>query len=170
VVYLIDGYNLMHALGMMGRTNSPRGLAAARTHCLDWLAGHASERPGDRYEVVFDAPGSARAIPTEIYKTVVVRTSYRETADDVIIRELSARAGEPVTVVSNDRAIADAAKRSRRELLTCSAFVDRMLQDVPGEPPNPPAADKKPVPAAADEELLKAFQQPPRRRSARGGR
>ena len=56
MVFLIDGYNLLHAAGLAGPS-----LRSARRRLLDWLADAVRGRE-DTLQVVFDAPGRTRRL------------------------------------------------------------------------------------------------------------
>ena len=60
--YLIDGYNLLHALGMVRRQLEPAGLERARRALLEFLKkAHGEE--ASAVTVVFDAAKRRRAFP-----------------------------------------------------------------------------------------------------------
>ena len=53
MTFLIDGYNLMHAVGLASRAMPAAKFERGRTRLLDWLADGVKDRAGVR--VVFDA-------------------------------------------------------------------------------------------------------------------
>jgi hypothetical protein len=167
VTFLIDGYNLMHAVGLASRAMAPGGLDRARTRFLDWLAEAAGGR-GVTVRVVFDAQGSPFASPETDHRGVRVRFAARRTADDEI-EDLLAAEPRPVlvTVVSNDGRVRDAGRRRGCAVRGCEEFVDWCI--APAErPPVPPPEPEKPDPAATPDEMaawLAAFSAPPRRKS-----
>jgi predicted RNA-binding protein with PIN domain len=130
--YLIDGYNLLHQVGLLGGRVGPAKLEKARRALL----GHLSGRLGDEavnVTVVFDAmrapPGADDVLD---YQGVRVLFSRREEADDVI-EELIRRASAPklLTVVSNDRRIRDAARRRHCVVSECVDFWTSLGQRTP---------------------------------------
>ncbi len=52
---LIDGYNLMHAAGILGRGSGPGSLQRSRLALLNFLAESLDPREVPRTTVVFDA-------------------------------------------------------------------------------------------------------------------
>src|SRR5947209_19361687 len=110
MTFLIDGYNLLHALGLANRQMARGELQRARLRLLDWLGdGH----PGATVEVrvIFDAvnapgPGSGE----QDHRGVRARYAVGRLADDLIEEQIAA---EPqpkrLTVVSNDHRLQDAA-------------------------------------------------------------
>lgn len=151
MTFLIDGYNLMHAVGMLRVGLPQKHLAGARTRFLDWLADAARARP-DTLKVVFDAVNGPAPTAEYAHRGVRVRFAFRQTADDQI-EELVRAASVPkaAAVVSNDGAVQEAARRRGCAVFTCQGFVD-WLQTPPRDPAAPPPPDDKPVtpPTAAE--------------------
>ena len=58
--YLIDGYNLIHALGMIRKLMGPGGLEESRNTLLAFLAKAFGEN-ASRVTIVFDAQHAPRA-------------------------------------------------------------------------------------------------------------
>ena len=83
VIFLIDGYNLMHAVGMLRVGLPKKQLAPARTRFLDWLADAARGRP-DTLKVVFDAVHGPAPSAEHGHRGVRVRFAFRQTADEQI--------------------------------------------------------------------------------------
>src|SRR4051812_9911239 len=104
--YLIDGYNLLHHVGLLSGRVGPTRLAKARLALL----GHLSDRLGSEaanVTVVFDAlRAPPRAADTLEHRGIRVFFPRYEEADDLIER-LIRRASVPklLPVVSNDRRI-----------------------------------------------------------------
>ncbi|MDB5311401.1 MAG: YacP-like domain protein [Gemmataceae bacterium] len=169
VTFLIDGYNLLHAVGLASRRFPPKGLERARTRFLDWLADAMRERD-DILRVVFDAQNGPLPSSEYGHRGVRVRFAYRQTADE-LIDEMIHAVPHParVTVVSNDGQVQDAGRRRGCPVLTCQEFVDWLIDDHPGAGP-PPPEDDKPAAAATPAEMaawLEAFSVPrtsPKRR------
>ena len=126
VRYLIDGYNLLHAMGLLGAAKgAPNALAAARLDLLDRLHalfGDASAQ----LTVVFDARRvPRRGLPELEYGGIHVRFAQRQEADD-LIETLVQNEPSPksLTVVSDDHRIQVAARRRRCGVLGCNEFLD----------------------------------------------
>jgi predicted RNA-binding protein with PIN domain len=143
--YLIDGYNLLHAMGVLSGPVGPGGLEKARLRLLGLLHGTFAER-APSVTVVFDASKALPGAPPEMFYRglhVLFAVGKKE-ADDVIehlVREASAP--KSVHVVSDDHRIQQAARRRRAVVLTCEEFlqwVDRQRQH---QSPATPAPEKK---------------------------
>lgn len=126
--YLIDGYNLLHAL--LGPPASSRhGLEAARQRLLDRLHELPQIVPA-RLTVVFDAQRTPGGIPTELYyRGIYLQFSKGRTADD-LIEDLIRADLQPhtLTVVSDDHRLQAAARRRPCAYFDCLDWVDRMKQ------------------------------------------
>lgn len=170
--YLIDGYNLAHALGVLAGKVSPAGLERSRISLLKFIAAAHGNAAGD-VTVVFDA-GSARGL--NLRQTIVgidVRFAVGEEADDVIERLVKAdAAAKQLAVVSDDRRLREAARRRGCEVLGCLAYLDRLeaMPKIQASRPEAPEKPDRPTPAEAAE-WAERFAQPPagppRRRSRR---
>ncbi|MBL8795386.1 MAG: NYN domain-containing protein, partial [Planctomycetia bacterium] len=78
MLFLIDGYNLLHALGLPARRGAGRSLEAARGRLLGLLRGSYGE---DAWQVtvVFDAAGAPPGADAEQnYRGVQVRFAVGE--------------------------------------------------------------------------------------------
>ncbi|MCI0703717.1 MAG: NYN domain-containing protein [Planctomycetia bacterium] len=167
MIFLIDGYNLMHAIGLANRTMPARQLAAARSKLLDWLAD-AIEGRTDVLRVVFDAREAPAASPESTHRGVKVLFAYRRTADD-LIEDLIADDPRPETlaVVSNDSRVREAGRRARCGVYSCEEFVDWLLATSRNQGANAsrsPEADKPTPNTAETNELLQVFSKPKRKR------
>ena len=162
-MFLIDGYNVLHAVGWLKSERLGDGaLHASRVKLLDWLA----DRPGvgargHRLHVIFDAlhgPGDRN--PETSHRGVKVRFSHRQTADDCI-EELIAFEKHPdrLTVVSNDRRLQVAGSRSGGRGWGVQQFLDWLVdaeakqrdgaEAEPEKPEGPPPPDEAARLAAA---------------------
>jgi predicted RNA-binding protein with PIN domain len=140
--YLIDGYNLLHALGGMpsGRLG-PTGLDKARLRLLGLLrAVYGEEAP--RVTVVFDAAG-ARPGATEVhdYHGIEVRFAVRQPEADDLIEQLigSDSAPKKLHVVSDDHRIQQAARRRHCQVLGCEAYLAELNRHCRRHRPHAPA-------------------------------
>jgi predicted RNA-binding protein with PIN domain len=168
VVYLIDGYNLLHAVGLAGRT-PPGTLDRARTRLLDWLADAARDRNAV-LRVVFDAAATSRRSTEEDHRGVRVLFATGRTADE-LIEELVNADPRPdrLTVVSNDAQVQEAARRRGCGVRTCQGFTDWLIGEN-GAPTTPAPETEKPAPDATPDEMaawLAAFSADPAKRQRR---
>jgi uncharacterized protein len=170
VTFLIDAYNLMHAVGLLRAGVPPGGLERARTRFLNWLADGVKGRDVV-LRVVFDAEKGRSASPESDHRGVRVRFAFRRTADDEIEELLAAEQHpERITVVSNDTRVQDAGRHRGTSVHTCEDFVDWLIKETPGvDPPRPPEAEKPESTATPDEMAawLAAFSVPPPKRPKR---
>jgi len=151
--YLIDGYNLMHAL--LGPPAGPQGLEAARQRLLDRLLELPGVEPTDLV-VVFDARRAPAGRTTRSYRGVELRFAQDRTADE-LIEDLVRQDASPatLTVVSDDHRVQNAARRRSCGLLDCLDWVERMKRGRPAV--RPPADPEKPERAGDADEWLRAF-------------
>jgi uncharacterized protein len=153
--FLIDGYNLMHALGL-ARPRGPGQLARCRADLIDWLA-RTHDAGFEDVAVIFDGrgtPGESEGVHVE--RGMQICFSMGRTADDVI-EDLIARENHPrrLTVVSNDRRIFDAARRRDCMAWSCDDYLDWATTRGQAPPKPPPAADKPESPSPAESEHWK---------------
>jgi predicted RNA-binding protein with PIN domain len=126
--WLIDGYNLMHAAGMLGPKLGREGFRRARRRFLDEVAEILPvERTGE-VTVVFDAkvpPGDFPVAST--YRGLRLIFALGDEDADSRIEYIIGKDSNPgtLTVVSSDRRIRQAASRRRAKPLTADAFWDQ---------------------------------------------
>jgi predicted RNA-binding protein with PIN domain len=176
VTFLIDGYNLMHAVGFMTAAMKQSQLSPARTRLLDWLADSPARRQElGKFHVVFDAQkGPGHTLRETTHRAVVVEFAHRRTADDRIEELLDGVAdARRVVVVSNDLRLHEAARRARAQGWFSAAFLDWLdaAADAAAPPGMKRGAEKPDGPMTAEEtaELLEAFTLPPPKRTPRAG-
>ncbi len=164
MTFLIDGYNLMYAVGLVSRTTATAQFEGARFRFLDWLADGAKGRNAI-LRVVFDAQQAPSPSLETIHRGVRVRFAYQRTADDVI-EELVAVEQKPhaVTVVSNDSRVREAARRADCGVASCQEFTDWLISNDSeyqgAAAPRSPEPDKPEPTAEETDELLRAFSKP----------
>ncbi len=127
--YLIDGYNLLHAMGLLVGKVGPHGLEKARVNLLGRLAG-AFGAEAHSITVVFDASRSpSGAYVAGQYQGIHVHYTHHVEADDLIEEFIRQHASpRQLTVVSNDRRLKDAARRRQCRVQSCEDFLDRIDQ------------------------------------------
>jgi hypothetical protein len=152
MLYLIDGYNLLHAMGLLSGRSGPGGLERARRGLTALLAA-AFGAQASEIVVVFDAPGHASRRESPQDPTGIdVRFAHGEEADDLIEKLIrDAPLPRRLAVVSNDRRIHEAARRRRCRMLSCGEFLDE-LDRLRGPSPTrtQPAPESKPVVSEAE--------------------
>ncbi|MCI0380112.1 MAG: NYN domain-containing protein [Gemmataceae bacterium] len=129
--FLIDGYNLLHAMGVLNGKLGPRGLERARLRLLGLLAGSFGEASND-VTVVFDAAQAPAGLaPEHEHKGLQVRFAAREQEADDLIEDLVAHHSTPkcLYVVSDDRRLQSAARRKGAAPMACAVFLD-YLDDI----------------------------------------
>jgi predicted RNA-binding protein with PIN domain len=160
--YLIDGYNLLHAMGLLRTAGpaGPHGLEKARLGLLGHVrGGHGAGAPA--VTVVFDARGAPPGADAEDdYQGVHVRYALHGEADD-LIEELVRHDSAPrrLTVVSDDHRVQEAARRRHCVVLGCMDYLDHLerLRRVPPTPSADGPAKPDGVSAAEVERWLAEF-------------
>jgi uncharacterized protein len=123
--YLIDGYNLLHAMGTLGGRVGPHGLEKARAGLLGLLHGALADQ-SPAATVVFDAAQAVPGVSAEqsSHGIRVLFAKNKEEADDVIERLIRhSSAPKALHVVSDDRRIQRAARRRLCRVLGCNDFL-----------------------------------------------
>jgi hypothetical protein len=151
--YLIDGYNLLFAMGVLlpGRTG-PHVLEKARQRLLGLLHGAYRDR-SPAVTVVFDAKHAPPGVPEAIeYQGIQVTFAVHEAEADDLIEQLIRRVSAPqhLTVVSNDHRIQQAARRRHCVVQGCGDFLD-WLDGEHRPRPAPPREDGKPDHVSAED-------------------
>ncbi len=158
---LIDGYNLLYALGLPHGPRRPRALEKARNRLLDQLAARLG-KDVDSVTVVFDARHPPPGQPAEENRHgvhVVFAVQHGE-ADD-LLEDLIRRHSSPrqLSVVSDDHRIQRAARRRRCRVLSCGEFLDELKAKRPRRPSGAEEsiAPKELPPASDNERWIKEF-------------
>jgi predicted RNA-binding protein with PIN domain len=143
VTYVVDGYNLAHAMGYLAGSVKRLGLERGRRALEDFLVAAFGDQASE-VTIVYDAAHRPSRIPKEqTYKGItILLPSPRETADDLIE---SIIAGHPspkhLAVVSNDHRLQTAARHRGAQAMTCAEFLDslerRGAAKAPGGQPEP---------------------------------
>lgn len=158
---LIDGYNLMHALGLASRAMPPAEFEKARLRFLNWLADLPIAKTNARIWVVFDAQQGAGPSSLQRHRRVEFEYAMGQTADDRIEELLQLEADlKDWRVVSNDGRVRLAASRAGARPLSSEQFLD--LANSPPKPTGKQGRGEKPIAslsAADSAELLEVFQQ-----------
>lgn len=145
--YIIDGYNLLHALGLLRGRAGPHGLEKARLALLGLLRGALGERAGE-VAVVFDARGARPdAAEASDFGPIRVLFAVRQQEADDLIEDLIRRDPDPrrLQVVSDDRRLQQAARRRRAQAVGCLDFLTELHRQrrTSPEPPSPPEKSER---------------------------
>ncbi len=146
MMILIDGYNLLHAIGIAERTVGPGTLDRARKALLGFLTKFldASERASTT--IVFDSQDAPPGLPREYHHdgmTVRYATGY-ESADE-LLEELIQTAPTPrqTTVVSSDHRVQRAATRRRAKAVDSEVWYEAVRAPrATSTTPSPPTPHK----------------------------
>ncbi len=128
---LIDGYNLLHASGILGRGMGPGSLERSRNALLNFLAESLAERQLTRTTIVFDAREAPPGLPrTFVHRGVTVRFAPRGTDADTLIEELIEEESAPrrLTVVSSDHRLHRAARRRRAKAIDSDVWYGQVVR------------------------------------------
>ena len=128
---LIDGYNLIHAVGVGGRIAGRGGLERARAALLSALAELLPGEEAARTVVVFDAENPPPGLPrTLVAQGITVHFAADHEDADALLEELIARHSAPrsLTVVSSDHRLQRAARRRKARAVDSEAWYDEQLR------------------------------------------
>lgn len=157
--YLIDGYNLLHAMGLLHGKAGPHGLEKARLALLSRLCGDA-DSDAAAVTVVFDASGAPPGAGTEAdYRGIHIHYARDGSADDVI-ETLIQREAAPrqLTIVSDDHRLQQAGRRRRCPVLGCLDYLEEWERQRRRKPAAPEAPLKpEGVSDAEMQHWLRAF-------------
>ncbi|MBI3821068.1 MAG: NYN domain-containing protein [Planctomycetes bacterium] len=124
--YIIDGYNLIHALGMIQHNMDRGGLEQSRRKLLDFLVeGFGEDAP--HVTVVFDAKQAPRGVARQQqFHGLQVHFAPKDQSADDWIETLIADAAHPRTlvVVSDDMRLQKAAERRGASAWSHDALLD----------------------------------------------
>lgn len=154
--FVIDGYNLLHAMGALSARKGPSGLEKARVRLLGILKGtFADEAPS--VIVVFDANDAPPDAPPLLnYQGIGVRFARHQEADDVIEKLIAEHsAPKRLTVVSDDLRLRQAARRRHAQSMRCEAFLQFIKDRRRRQAPPPP--EKTGLSSAETQQLLDEF-------------
>ena len=146
--YLIDGYNVMYAGGLLGKRSGPDNFRRVRTRFLNDLAAALGPVDAHATTVVFDASAAPDDVPAETrHKGISVVFAVDDENADARIELLIARHSTPkaLTVVSSDRRIRQAATRRRATAVTADAFWETLDRRKSRTPPPPKGEPDEPA-------------------------
>jgi predicted RNA-binding protein with PIN domain len=173
---LIDGYNLLHVTGLVGR--GP-GLHGSREALLRFLAAAVEPRELPRTTIVFDAADAPPSLPNTItFAEMTVHFASNYDDADELIEELIEASHTPrsLLVVSSDHRIQRAAQRRRAPFVDSDVwFAEALRKRDRSRPATSPIASK-PIGQLTEGEVAywlnefgpipdQPIEPPPRRRS-----
>ncbi len=154
---LIDGYNLMHARGLMDRKFGPEGFRKVRHRFLIELAAALDPAEAHETTVVFDAfkPPHDRPERLKLKGIEVVFAVGDENADARIEKMIAAHSSpKSLTVVSTDHRVRQAAARRKAKVVLSDDYLTKISHR---RKPSP----SKVEPAISAEEKARAQGLPP---------
>ncbi|MEX2113585.1 MAG: NYN domain-containing protein [Pirellulales bacterium] len=128
---VIDGYNLLHASGILGRGIGPGGLERSRVALLNFLVESLEARELAAATVVFDAREAPPGLPRSItHRGIRVRFADQGgDADEMIERLIQAdTAPRRLVVVSSDHRLHRAARRRKARAIDSDVWYAEVLR------------------------------------------
>lgn len=122
---LIDGYNLLNAVGIVGPGTGPGSLKRSRLALLNFLVESLEPDQIPQTSVVFDAKDPPRGSPRVVqHRGLTVRFAAEYEDADALIEELIRADPAPrrLVVVSSDRRVQRAARRRRAAAVESHAW------------------------------------------------
>jgi predicted RNA-binding protein with PIN domain len=169
--FLIDGYNVMYAQGLLGKRFGPDGFRKVRTRFLNELADAFGPVDAHLTTVVFDAAAAPEDVPAELgHKGITVIFAVDDADADERIEHLITAHSAPksLTVVSSDHRIRQAAKRRKAQVLTADEFLTLLeSRKHPKTPPPTEKARERELSPGETEYWLKEFADLPEQPDAR---
>ncbi len=126
---LVDGYNVLYAVGILGGDTKPGTLERARMALLAHLARSLTAEEAAATTVVFDAADAPKDLPhTYQHRGITVRFAVEQESADALLEELIRRDSAPkhLTVVSSDHRVQRAARRRRARAADSESWWDEL--------------------------------------------
>ena len=127
---LIDGYNLIHAAGIVGRGRGPGGLERSRLRLLNILVESLPAETVAQTTVVFDASNAPPGLPPALrHRGLAVRFAKGYENADALLEELIQQNSTPrrLTVVSSDHRVQRAARRRKAQAIDSDVWYRQVL-------------------------------------------
>ena len=144
---LIDGYNLMYAIGLMERKFGPDGFRKVRHRFLNDLAAALDPVEAHQTTIVFDAHDPPPGVPGQSHhKGLTIIFAVGDEDADSRLEHLIAHHSAPkgLTVVSSDHRVRDAARRRKAKVVAADEFWERIkLPRKPRIPVPPRSAEER---------------------------
>ena len=152
---LIDGYNLLHASGIIGPGRAPGSFERSRLALVDFIVGSLNPEETSQSTIVFDAAGAPPGLPDVLRRGGLTIRFARGYADaDQLIEELILKHSTPrrLTVVSSDHRLHRAARRRKAIAIDSDRWFAEMvarrqskrkaIEPEPGKPDHVVAGDE----------------------------
>ena len=174
---LIDGYNLMHAVGMFRQRYGPGEFEKWRNRFLHYLSGSLTPRERERTTVVFDAPSTdCRQVQQMESHSLLIMFAEGDLEADDVLEELIAAHSAPrqILLVSSDHRLQKAVRRRRGKPIDSEDFaaqLERRRHDRKRRKPDgPPRCKFTGVESEAElQAWMKIFGDIPEAEQLRGG-
>jgi predicted RNA-binding protein with PIN domain len=157
--FLIDGYNLLHAIWPSeARRVRPQAWPRFRQRLIDHLRDKLADE-ADVATVIFDATRAPPEAASEVASNGLhVRFAAGYPSADDLIEELIRTDSAPaqLTVVSDDRRIREAARRRGCTIAGCLDFYEG-LENLPRSKPLPVEPPSKPAPESLSSSEVKRW-------------
>lgn len=128
---LIDGYNLLHVTGIIGRGVGPGTLERTRRALLNFMAASLGPDELARVTVVFDAHDPPPGLPSVVdHQGITVRYAVGYENADALIEELIRENSAPrsLVVVSSDHRVQRAARRRRANPIDSDVWYEQVVR------------------------------------------
>ncbi|MFL5243926.1 MAG: NYN domain-containing protein [Gemmataceae bacterium] len=146
-MFLIDGYNLLHAMGALSGRLGPHALERARGRLLGLLHGCYGNE-GNQVTVVFDARGAPPGVPGKLeYHGLHIAFAVDQQEADDLIELMIEKESTPkkLTVVSDDHRIQKAARRRQCVVRGCLDYLEDLDRQRRPKRQGPSEAPAKPT-------------------------
>ena len=123
---MIDGYNLLHASGVLPSRAGPATLERARAALLGFLANALAGHERKATVIVFDAAAAPPGLPDQyLHQGMTVRFARGYVNADQLIAELVREHSAPkrLTVVSSDHQVQRAARRRKAKAVDSEDWI-----------------------------------------------
>ncbi|HEY4309955.1 MAG TPA: NYN domain-containing protein [Pirellulales bacterium] len=127
---IIDGYNLMHAAGIIAPGVGPGSLERSRLALLNFVVESLEPAALAATTVVFDARQAPPGLPREmVYRGITVRFAAGYESADELIEHLIQKHSAPrrLTVVSSDHRLHRAARRRKAQPIDSDRWYEQVL-------------------------------------------
>jgi predicted RNA-binding protein with PIN domain len=162
MVFLIDGYNLLNAVGIIPRGVGPGTLERARLALLNFLAESLDEAEVAQTTVVFDAADAPRGLPRVVeHRGLTVRYAAGYADADALIEELIRAESAPrrLTVVSSDHRVQRAARRRKAKAVDSQLWYAETIRRRRGRQGSQGTVPAKPGVPLLEEEVARWLRQ-----------